>query len=95
VIDALRGRDPDGATYAYNLLPCMSPVLAQSEHNEMSAWLSAFGAKQTSDETVASFGPTRLTQSGHAAPSFVAMHATDLLQTCYSQSVILAWGEPP
>jgi len=27
--------------------------MAQSGHNEMSAWLSAFGAKQTSDEAAA------------------------------------------
>jgi hypothetical protein len=31
----------------------------------MSAWLSAFGAKQTSDEAAAWFDPTLLTHSGH------------------------------
>ena len=45
----------------------------------MSAYLSAFGAKRTSGETAACFGPTRLTQSGHELPAFAAMHGRDLL----------------
>src|ERR1700724_2840258 len=36
-----------------------------------------------------------LTPSGHAASFFVAMHATDPLQTCYTRSVILALGVRP
>jgi hypothetical protein len=35
---------------------------------------------------------TTKTRSGHAACFFAAMHATAPLQTCYSQSVILALG---
>ena len=53
--------------------------MAQSGLNEMSAYLSAFGAKRTSGETAACFGPTRLTQSGHERAAFAAVHDPNLL----------------
>jgi hypothetical protein len=46
----------------------------------MSDWLSAFGAKQTSDETVAWLGPTLMTRADNEWPLLLRRMAL----TCYT-----------
>src|SRR5262249_23229768 len=46
-------------------LQCICPLLAQSVLSEMSAYLSAFGAKQTWAAARSRSSPPLLTQSGH------------------------------
>jgi len=66
------------------LLRCIWSLLALSGHIEASVRLSAFGAKRTSRERSERADLTKMTQSGHRTCFFVATHAADPLQTCYS-----------
>jgi hypothetical protein len=50
------------------------------------------GVERTSDEAAGFIGVTRLTQSGHEAPLFVATHITDPARICYNYFLILALG---
>jgi hypothetical protein len=74
------------------LLRCVRSLLAQSGVSLQCQCLTAIGGEADMGARRGHVDRERLTPSGHAAPSFVAMHATDPLQTCYSQSVILALG---
>src|SRR5262249_33005653 len=58
-------------------------------------YLSAFQAKRKCRGRRERFDLTKMTQSGHGATFFVAMHPTDPLQSCYIPACSWPWGKPP